>query len=128
MVGAAAIRISGTFYFPCVLNLGCISGNSLLAQSKWRKLSFAVLFAGTVRQLTACNFWTEARLVAIVGIILTRAFGSVGAGGFSAHLLLLPRRLLQSVLGRPTRLCCWRAAKGISGRKFIPAHHAKHSP
>ena len=80
------------------------------------------------RQLAACNFWTEAWLVAIVAVIFTRAFGSVGTGGFSAHLLLLPRRLLQSVLGRPTHLCCWRAAKGISGRKFVSAHHAKHSP
>src|SRR5260370_22265906 len=110
MVGAAAIRISGTFFFPCVLNLGCISGNSLLAQSKWRKLSFAVLFAGTVRQLTACNFWTEARLVAIVGIILTRAFGSVGAGGVSAHLVLLPPCLLLSVLVRHLHVCLLRDA------------------
>ena len=59
---------------------------------------------------------------------LARVFGSVGSGGFSVHLLLLSRRLLQSVLGRPDQLRRRRTAKGISGRKFLPAHHAEHSP
>jgi hypothetical protein len=41
-------------------------------------------------------------------------------------LLLLPRRLIQGVLGRPTA-CCWRAAQGIFGREFVPADYAEHS-
>ena len=43
-----------------------------------------------------------------------RLSDSLGAGGLSVHLLLLPRRLLQGVLGRPAGLRRRRAAQGFS--------------
>jgi hypothetical protein len=99
VVDPAVVRISGAFRFPGVLNLGGVSGQSLLARSKWGGLCFAFLFAGNIRHLAARDFWAEAWVVAIVVAILTGSFGLMGAGGFSAYLLLLPRRLLQRILG-----------------------------
>ncbi len=105
MVGATAVRISGAVDVSRIFNLGCISGNPLLARTKWRPLSFAIVFARNFRRFAARDFWTETRLVAIIAAIFSSPFGSVGARRFPAHLLLLPRRLLQSVLGGPARLC-----------------------
>ena len=53
---------------------------------------------------------------------------SLGAGRISAHLLLLSRRLLQSVLGRSAGLHRRRAAQDLPRRAFVPAHHAERAP
>ncbi len=37
-----------------------LQGNSLLARSRRRELSFTALLAGNFRQLAARNFWSEA--------------------------------------------------------------------
>ena len=71
------------------------------------------------RQLAARDFWRKAWLVAIVAFILARSSGSLGPGRLSPDLLLLPWRLLQSVLGRPARLRRRRTTKRISGRKLF---------
>ena len=52
----------------------------------------------------------------------------LGAGWISSHLLLLPRGLLQSFLGRPTFLYGRRAAEDISRRTIFSFNRAKHSP
>ena len=57
-----------------------------------------------------------------------RSSGFMGSGRFSPHLLLLPRRLLQSVLGRSAGLHRRRTTKRISGRELFSADHAEHSP
>src|SRR4029077_2641801 len=44
------------------------------------------------------------------------------------HLLLLPRRLLQALWGRSSRLLCWRAPQVISWRAQLPSDHAELSP
>ena len=49
-------------------------------------------------------------------------------GLFRAHLLLLPRRLLQGVLGRSARLHRRRAAEALPGRGVVPADPAEHPP
>ena len=99
-------------------------GNALLL----RPLSFAVLFAGNFWRFAAQLFgpkpgWWPAWLPFSPALLVLWA-----PGRFSAHLLLLSRRLLQSVLGRSARLRRRRAAQGISRRAFVSAHHAKHSP
>ena len=65
-------------------------------------------------------FGGKAGLVAILAIILAGLSGSLGAGRLSPDLLLLPRRLLQSVLGRPACVRGRRTAKRISGRNSFP--------
>ena len=44
------------------------------------------------------------------------------------HLLLLPRRLLQGVLGRPAVVRGRRAAQGLLRRALVPADPAEHPP
>ena len=50
---------------------------------------------------------------------------SVGAWFVSADLLLLSWRLLQSFLGRSSRLQCWRAAQDLPWRTLLSTHCAK---
>ena len=49
----------------------------------------------------------------------------VGARRLPVYLLLLSRRVLQSVLGRSTELLSGRAAQQLLGRKEVSADHAK---
>src|SRR4029077_18536518 len=106
MVASALVRISGTVDLPCVLHVGGVPGNSLLAWPKRGELSFAIVLAGDFRWLSSCDFRSEAELVAALAGVLAGAFDPLGSRGFSADLLLLPRGLLQGVLGRPSRLRC----------------------
>src|ERR1700693_1668149 len=128
MVGAAPIRISCTFYFHNLFDLGRISGSALLARSKRRRLPFAVLFTRDFRQLATRNFRREAWLVALVAFVLTRSSGSMGSRRLPPYMLLLAWRVLQSVLGRSSCVHCRRTTKRISGRNLVPADHAEHSP
>ena len=82
------------------------------------------IFGGLAAQLV----WTETNLVAGLAFVFARASDPVGAGRFPADLLLLSRRLLQSLLGRPARLHRGRAAQNLSRRAFLSAHHAKRAP
>ena len=63
--------------------------------------------------------WPEAWLVAGGAAVLRRAPDSLGAG-FPLHVLLLPRRLLQGVLGRPAVVRCRRAAQRYLGEQSFP--------
>ena len=58
-------------------------------------------------------------------LFLAGAFDSLGAGWISAHLLLLSRRILQSVLGRSAGVHRGRTAQKLLGRAFVPADHAE---
>ena len=46
----------------------------------------------------------------------------------SFHVLLLPGRLLQGVLGRSAELRGRRTAQGLPGRELVPADPAEHPP
>src|SRR5689334_21479283 len=59
----------------------------------------AVLRAGAVRQLTARVVRAEAGVVARVAALLSRAADPAIPGTFPLHVLLLPRRVLQGLLG-----------------------------
>ena len=56
---------------------------------------------------------------------LSCAVSSLGASWLSSHLLLLSRRILQSVLGRPAGLHSGRTAQELLGRAVVPAHYAE---
>ena len=127
MVDAATLRFSRALRFYSLFDLGRFPGSSLLARSKRGRLSFTLLFTGVLRQLAARDFWGKTWLVAIVAFLFARSSGSMGPGRFSTDLLLLSRRLLQSVLGRPTRMRSGRTTQRISGGELFSADHAEHS-
>ena len=81
-----------------------------------RPLSLAVLFAGAVRRFAARAPGTEARLVAGVAAVLAGADHPPVPRALPRHLLLLPRRVLQGVLGRSARVCRGRAARELPRR------------
>src|SRR5439155_7681785 len=81
-----------------------------------------------VRRSVAQLVRSEAGLVADVDTVFARVPDSLGARGIPVGLLLLPRRLLQIVLGRSAFLHRKRTAQIISRREFIPAHPAERSP
>src|SRR5439155_14823858 len=67
-------------------------------------------------------------MVAELACVFTSVVSTLGARRLSAHLLLLSRRLLQSFLGGSASMHRGRTSKDISGRTFLPSHHAKHTP
>jgi len=67
-------------------------------------------------------------MVACLAHFFTGAFYSMGAGRVPAHLLLLSRGVLQSVLGRSSGMYRWGTAQDLLGRAVVPAHHAEHPP
>ena len=60
-----------------------------------------------------------------VAAVFAGAADPLGAGAVPADLLLLSRRLLQGVLGRPARLRGGRAAEELPRRAFVSADHAE---
>src|SRR5262245_10817277 len=55
-----------------------------------------------------------------VSALLAGAVDSSVPGALPIHLLLLPRRLLQGVLGGSAVLCGWRTPKDLLGRAVVP--------
>lgn len=95
MVVAAAAGFPRVIDFHRLFNLGSVPGYHLLF---WQ-LHFAIVFAGNFWGLTAQLAWTETWLVANVAHLFAGPACSLGAGWISADVLLLPRRILQSILG-----------------------------
>src|SRR5688500_15166361 len=90
-----------------------------------RALPVSVLFAGAVGRLTARGIRPQACVVAGVAALLAGTADPAVPRSLPLHLLLLPRRLLQGVLGRPGLLRRWRAARHeLLGRALVPAHPA----
>src|SRR5512132_3058130 len=97
LVDPAAARFYRIVDFHRLLHVGGVSGKRLFL----RQLRLAVLFAGTVWRFATQLVWTETVVVASLAHLFPCALNSLGTGWLPAHLLLLPRRLLQGVLGRP---------------------------
>ena len=110
-----------------LFNVGGVSGESLLAGSERSELFVPVLFAGAFREFAARDFWAEAGLVAFLAPVFAGFVGTLGTGRVPAHLLLLSRSLLQSVLGRSAGLCSGRTAHRLPGRNFFSTDPAEHS-
>ena len=124
MVDPAAARFSRIVDFHRLFHVGGVSGKRLLL---WQ-LHLAFLFAGTFWRFAAQLVWTKAIVVAGLAHLFPRILNSLGARRVSTHLLLLSRRVLQSVLGRSASVHRGRAAQDLLGRTFVPAHHAKCAP
>src|SRR5712692_5245843 len=124
VVGAAAAHLRRFDGLHRLFHLGGISRGALL---RWT-LPFPVLLARAFRRVAAQLVWAQTGLVARWAAFFARAPDPVGARPVSPHLLLLSRRVLQIVLGRPARLHGWRAAKNLPGRTFFSAHPAKRAP
>ena len=105
MVDPAVVCLSRAGNVPGLFNLGGFPGEPLLAGSKWGELPFPVLLAGTVWGFAARDFRAEAGLVAGLAFVFASSLSALGASRVPAHLLLLPRRILQGVLGGPASLC-----------------------
>ena len=99
MVDPAVVCFSRAGDLSGLFDLGGIPREPLLVGSTRGQLSVAVLFAGAVREFTARDFWAETGLVACLAFVFAGSPGALGAGRIPAHLLLLPGRVLQSVLG-----------------------------
>src|SRR5215470_16383285 len=112
-------RIGGV---PCLCDVGRLPGKALPV----RTISVTFLFAGIVWQSKRRMVWPKAELGAGLG------YGGdahpLGARRVSANLLLLSRRLLQSVLGGSSFLHGWRASEEISRRALLSFDPAKYPP
>ena len=73
-------------------------------------------------------FGPQAGLVAGVAAVLAGADHPAVPGLLPLHLLLLPRRVLQGVLGRPAVVRRRRAAHVYLGRALVPADPAERPP
>src|SRR5258705_9089875 len=71
--------------------------------------------------------WRQAGLDPRVPAVLARAADSSVPRSFPFHLLLLPWRVLQGVLGRSAVVRGRRAAQALLGRAVIPADSAERS-
>src|SRR5207244_11034867 len=100
LVAAAAGRLSRIVDLYCLFDLGSVSGRSLF----FRQLHLPLLFAGAFRRFAAQLVWGKTKLVAGLVNLFAGVTNSLGAGRISAHLLLLSRRLLQSILCRLARV------------------------
>lgn len=127
VVDSAAAGVFGIFRVHHLFDVGGVSGKSLLARNRRRELSLAVLLAGNFRNIPARVVW-KAFILADVAGVFAGLFCFVGAGRISFHLLLLSRRVLQGILGRPDCVRRWRAAQKVSRRKIFPPDPAKRPP
>src|SRR5262249_29510862 len=73
-------------------------------------------------------FWAKAGLVAGGFAVFGRFPDPVGAGWVQGYLLLLPRGLLQGILGRPACLCRRRASKAIPWRGVLSIDNSEYPP
>src|SRR5262249_40981291 len=96
LVDPAARRLPRPLDVRRLLDLGGVPGKALHV----RPVSVAVLFARDLRRLAARLVRPEAFDLAVVAAVLAGVPHPLGARRVPADLLLLPRRLLQGVLGR----------------------------
>src|SRR5262245_56053025 len=115
MVVTAAGGIPWSVRFRRLLDVGGVPGQSLPV---W-PLPSAVLVPSSVWRLGIWLVRSKARLVACRLAVLGRFPDPVGARWFQGYLLLLPRGLLQGILGRPACLCRRRASKAIPWRAVL---------
>src|SRR5712691_4193625 len=123
MVGAAPAGLSGTGDVRRLLDVGGVSRDVLLQGA----VSLALLFAVALRR-AARMVWGEAALVSRLAAVVGGAVDLVGARRISLHLLLLPRRVLQSLLGRSALMRRRRASKILLGREQVPPDLSEHPP
>ena len=100
----------------CLLHLGGVPGESL----RVRPLPLPVLFAAALRRQRTRVVRAETGVVARRAPFFRRAPDPLGARRIPVHLLLLPRRLLQGVLGGPAVVHGWEPRKKYLGERSFP--------
>src|SRR5438067_2868418 len=118
LVGITAPHLPRARLIRDLHDVGGLPGPAL----RLRKLHLAVLLAGAVRRCSTRLVRTKARLVAHVAALHAGNPDPLGTGRVPAHLLLLPRRLLQGVLGGSALVRGGRAAFALPRRGLIAAH------
>ncbi len=83
------------------------------------------LFSRNLRQFPARPVRSEAGMVSEFSALLSGASHSMDPGPLPADVLLLPRRILQVVLGRSSGVCGKRAAQELSRRTKLSADSAE---
>ena len=121
-MGAAAGRFLGLSAFIVYATWAAFQGDHL----HLRSLPLAVLFAGAVRRSPHAWFGPKPGMVAGLLPFSPALLILWAPGRLPLHLLLLPRRLLQGVLGRPARLRGRRAAQVLPRRALLPADPPEH--
>jgi hypothetical protein len=136
VVGAAAAGLSRLLRLHRLFDLGGVSGVGDI-QTMFAAIGSTAATARIIfRRFTRRKFWgtrrtqfsARCRPGGRLAAVLAGLFDFVGAGRFPFHLLLLSRRVLQGVLGRPDQLRRRRAAQTFLGERYFPAHHPKRSP
>src|SRR5215467_811395 len=98
MVAHATACFYRSWIVCCLYDVGRFPREKLL----FGTISFTVLLAGTFRRIAA-------RVVAGMAALFAGAANPSISRPLSTHVLLLPRRLLQSVLGGPSVVRGWGA-------------------
>ena len=125
VVASARGRLSRAVRFPRVFDVGDVSAHRV---RRIRPLPLPDVLAAALRHVPARLVRRTGRsdVVAIGDSVLRGDAGALDARRVSRHLLLLPRRVLQSVLGRSAGLRCRRAPEEIPGRAVVSARHPEH--
>ena len=103
-------------------HLGGVSGRALHV----RTVPLAVLFSGDLRRFAAQLVRAATGGLARMAAVFARAADPPDPWPLPADLLLLPRRLLQGVLGGSAVLHGGRAEVDVLGREFVSPHPAEH--
>src|SRR5271168_1051866 len=88
---------------------------------------FTVLFTRAFRQLPARLVWPETGMVPELSALFPSSVHSLDTRPFPSDVLLLPRRVLQILLGRSSGLRGERATQELSGGTNLSAHSAEFS-
>src|SRR5712692_981195 len=124
LVGAAPARVRRPLRVRGVRDLGRVPGRAL----HLRAVPLPLLLARAVRRLAPQLVRPQAALVAGLAALLARAPHPLGARRVPRDLLLLPRRVLQIVLGRPAVLRRGRATRLLPRRGFSAARPPERAP
>src|SRR5690606_3279663 len=109
-----------------LFDVGRVRGRGLRVGS----VSLADVLPAAVRPFDAFLVWRSvpARMVARLPALLAGGADPVGAGGIPADLLLLPRCLLQGVLGGSAGMRRRRTAQEVPRGALVPARRSERPP
>src|SRR5262249_44793154 len=124
VVGFSSVGVPRPGHVSCLRQLGRLAKQPL---HLWA-LPLTFLLARAFRRLSTRLVRAEAFVVSELPALLAGASDSLDPRPVPADLLLLPRRILQIVLGRSSRLLGGRATTDVSGRTNSPADPPKLPP
>src|SRR5262249_1138629 len=121
VVGATGRRVSRAVHLSCLRDVGGIPERPL----QLRTVSLTVLLSRDFRRIAAQLVWSKASGIAGMASFFPPLPHSSPSRLLSPDLLLLPRCLLQGLLGRSSVVHGRGAALAICGRALVSAHPAE---